>query len=90
MLSQQMKSNDCFKLEDGGLLLLLLPSNLVTNYNNQYDTMYDPSLVVTPVYTFANNHILSLPLKTALEYCDFELIQPSRLDLIHYYVGDFS
>ena len=69
-----MKSNNCFKLEDGDLLLSLLPINLVANYNNQYNTMYDPSLVATPVHIFAKNHILGLPLETVLECSDFELI----------------
>ena len=33
MLFQQMKSDDCL-LEDGDILLLLLPSNLFANYNH--------------------------------------------------------
>ena len=39
MFSQQMKSIDCFKLENGNLHLSLSPSNLVANYNIQHNSM---------------------------------------------------
>ena len=48
ILSQQMGSSDCTKIEDGDLRLLLLPSNFVGSYNYHQINLIsnEPSTVI--------------------------------------------
>ena len=63
MLSQQMKSIDCFKLEDGDLQLLLSLSNLVANYNIERNSIVYHQLPTRPLTS--NNYASTLPAYTS-------------------------
>ena len=89
MLSQQMRSSDCIKLEDGDLQLSLLPSNLVGNYIHHHTNNIpnEPSTVIdsliTDTYSLLLAELLVVRSDNALELLNTFSLSPVVRNDVH-------